>query len=131
MKDAPVFYIDVACEDELDIIEKLIFLYSTSLRLRKKVPIILTDAAISLLALYFKHGYSSQTREICQETFGFDASRISSDTHKLKREGYLEATLVNKRKLKLNSELEAMKKFFDETAGNDRRKVLMMLNFDA
>ena len=128
--DTPVFFTDVKSDNEMDLIEKLLFLYSTSCKLRGKVSFVLSEQMISVLAIFFKYGYSSETRDMCMSIFDIDMKRVSSLTFNLKKDGYLVDDLMSKRKKELNKELIALKDFFNSTCALDKRTSLFMINFE-
>lgn len=83
------YFANLTCKDDLEVAKTLIFLYSTSLVLRKKATKVIRSKLISLTALYLQFGYSRQTKKMAETVLGVTAGTIDHMNHELTDKGIL------------------------------------------
>lgn len=127
VKPTPKIYkIDIPCKDEFEMIENLIFQYSSSRYLRGYASFMLRKQLISLLSLYFKYGYSLSTKKLAAETFQVKLESLNSFNLELQKAGYLVNGIMSKREKELNPELKKLQEYYK---GNGVMPSMILMNF--
>ena len=113
-KKPEIYIINIPCKDELNLIESLIFIYSSARVLRGLSVLALRPQLVSLLAIYFRYGYNKESKEMGSEIFNIKIVSINSMNLELKEGGYLVEDNMNKRIKHLNRELTTLKSYYDK-----------------
>ncbi len=107
-------------ESEIDLHKALIVQYSAAQLTMGKVPVLLRDQLATLLAIYLKHGYSQESKNLALKILKLEHNNklIDALNHDLKKLGYLLDDPMNKRLKRLNPDLQLLKEYIDQSPGN-------------
>jgi hypothetical protein len=125
MSDRKIYFVKINSNDELDLIEKLLFFYSSTLVMRGKTRLILNDKLIKILAIYFKYGYNKESKKMVLDMTGIDNRLLNTSNFNLTEQGYLVPDLINIRIKTLNKELQDLKEFYDNTIIEENKNFLV------
>lgn len=109
------FKVNIPCKDEFQLIESIIYQYSSSRCSRGISPLILRKQLVSLLALYFKYGYSRETKELAAESFQINIKSVNSMNLELREAGLLIEDERSKRINHLNNELKILSEKYNNS----------------
>lgn len=105
-KELKSLVLETSYTNEVDLIEKLLDLYSTA----KGVKLLNFEKGV--LVYYIKYGHSKKTKNSIKEDTGKSLSYLSVIDHNLKTKGFLVDDDRNKRKKRLSSDMKAFQTSF-------------------
>ncbi len=112
--------IPISSKNEIDLIKKFIYHYSSTRVSRMQTTMILRPQLVTMLAFYFKYGYSRETKDLLVTSFNMEPkkglSAIANMDLELKELGYFIEDMDNKRVKYLNAELRALQKYYNVCA---------------
>ena len=82
-------FANLKCKDDFEVARTIVFLYCTSLVLRKEIPKVLRSQLISLLALYLQFGYNRESRKLAEKVFGVKPDTVYYMNSELTNAGIL------------------------------------------
>ena len=108
----------VRSENEIDSLEKILYLYSTYKYLKDNSCVRLRSKLVTLLGLYIKYGYNSESKDTASEILGVKKASIDSMNLELRKSGYLIMDKMNQRINHLNDELQVLGEYYRSLDGN-------------
>lgn len=117
-----VYGFKVEFQDELDLLEKIISLYSTTKNMIDKENY-LRPKLVKVLSFYVLRGYSKETKELILSSLNINTQNLNTINSELTKKGYLVIDPYTQRKKHLSKELQELKDYF---LHNDSNKVFMV-----
>jgi hypothetical protein len=108
----------VKSNNEIDSLEKVLYLYSTYKYLKDDSCVRLRTKLVTLFGLYIKYVYNSDSKDIASEILNVKKASIDSMNLELRKSGYLIMDKMNQRINHLNDELQTLGEYYRSLDGN-------------
>lgn len=109
MKEIQVYFNQAEYSNELDLITKVLRIYSIT-RLNTK----LVKKEEEVLVFYIKYGYSKDTKDLIKEELDMKSTHLNQLNYNLQKKGFLVTDGYNRQKKHLSNSLEQIRKSFLE-----------------
>jgi len=118
-KDIKLYGTKIAVEDDIELYERVVYLYSVKLFLEGKSQTILRKQLVTIMAMYLKFGYSRKTKKDIQEFLtGLSEANLNNINHDLKEYGFLIEDPMSKKNKYLHPDLVKLKEYTDSVDDN-------------
>lgn len=118
-KDITLYGTKIAVENDIELYEKIVYLYSVKLFIEEKSKTILRKQLVTIMAMYLKFGYSKKTKKEIQDFLpGLSEANLNNINHDLKEYGFLIDDLMSKKQKYLDPELVKLKQYTDSVKDN-------------
>ena len=118
-KDIKLYGTKVAVENDIELYERVVYLYSVKLFLEGKSQTILRKQLVTIMAMYLKFGYSRKTKKEIQKFLpGLSEGNLNNINHDLKDYGFLNEDPMSKKNKHLHPDLVKLKEYTDSVDDN-------------
>lgn len=77
------YFVSVPCKDDIEVLKRLVYLYSVSLVVRGKATVILRKQIIDLTALYIRDGYNRETKNMAAKVLRIKVNMVDQMNREL------------------------------------------------
>lgn len=124
-----VFKTDVKSKNEFEVLKNLITVYSCYKTMTGQKSKMLRSKLVTLLSIYIKYGYNSQSKDYACELLGLKKTNLNCLNSELREGGFLIKSNMNTRDSYLNPELETLSNYYKQK-NSERTLFLFNLYID-
>jgi hypothetical protein len=107
-----LYKFDIKSKNEFQVLENLVTLYSCYRTLTGKKGKMLRSKLVTLLCIYIKHGYNSESKDIACRYLDLKKQNLNCLNSELRDGGFLIKNDMNNRESYLNEELQQLSDYY-------------------